>query len=77
VTSVELPCALINQVLLLCWVVLLVHILGGLMKQAFNLDFLYAIHVIQEYYACLLGTWRTTQENRTTTRHMALPWLNN
>jgi hypothetical protein len=43
----------------------------------FNLDLFYAIHVIQEHHACLIGTWRTTQENRTTTRHMALPWLNN
>jgi hypothetical protein len=46
---------------------------GWFNKQTFNLDLLYVIHVIQEYYACLIGTWRTTQENRTTTRHMALP----
>jgi hypothetical protein len=39
---------------------LLAHILGGLMEQTFNLDLLYAIHVIQEHYACLSGTWRTT-----------------
>jgi hypothetical protein len=51
--------------------------LGGLMKQTFNLDLLYDMHVIQEYFACLIETWRTTQENRTTTMHMALPWLNN
>jgi hypothetical protein len=25
----------------------------------------------------LIGTWRTTQENSVTTRHMALPWLIN
>jgi hypothetical protein len=25
----------------------------------------------------LIGTWRTTQENSTTTRHMALSWLIN
>jgi hypothetical protein len=37
-----------------------VLILGGLMKQTFNLDLLYAINVIQEYFACLIGTWRTT-----------------
>jgi hypothetical protein len=43
----------------------------------FNLDLLYVIHVIQKHYVCLTGTWRTTLENRTTTRHMALPWLNN
>jgi hypothetical protein len=29
---------------------------------------------LQDYYA-LIGTWRTTQENSTTTRHMALSWL--
>jgi hypothetical protein len=40
-----------------------VLILGGLMEQTFNLDLSYAIHVIQEYYACLIETWRTTQEN--------------
>jgi hypothetical protein len=62
---------------ILCWVVLLAHILGGLMEQTFNLDLHYAIHVIQEHYACLIGTWRTIQENRTTMWHMALPWLNN
>jgi hypothetical protein len=44
-------------VLYLCWVALLEHILGGLMEQIFNLDLLYAIHVIQEHYACLIGTW--------------------
>jgi hypothetical protein len=38
----------------------------------FNFDLFYVIHVIQEHYVCLIGTWRTTQENRTTTRHMAL-----
>jgi hypothetical protein len=54
-----------------------VHILGGLMEQNFNIDLFYAIHVIQEHYACLIGTWRTTQENHTTTRHMTLPWLDN
>jgi hypothetical protein len=55
-------------VLFLRWVVLLALILGGLMKQTFNLDLFYAIRVIQEHYACLIGTWRTTQKNRTTTR---------
>jgi hypothetical protein len=31
--------------------------------------------LIQDHYA-LIGTWRTTQENRTTTRHMAqLGWV--
>jgi hypothetical protein len=30
------------------------HVLGGLMEQTFNLDLLYAIHAIQEYYACLI-----------------------
>jgi hypothetical protein len=54
-----------------------VLILGGIMKQTFNIDLLYVIHAIKEYFACLIGTWRTTQENRTITRHMALPWLNN
>jgi hypothetical protein len=44
-------------VLSLCWVVLLEHILGGLMEQTFNLDLLYAIHVIQDHYGCLIGTW--------------------
>jgi hypothetical protein len=34
-----------------------VHNLGGLMKQTLNLDLLYVIHVIQEYRACLIGTW--------------------
>jgi hypothetical protein len=33
---------------------------GWFNKQTFNLDLLYVIHVIQEYYACLTGTWRTT-----------------
>jgi hypothetical protein len=37
---------------ILCWVVLLAHILGGLMEQTFNLDLLYVIHVIQEHYCC-------------------------
>jgi hypothetical protein len=50
---------------ILCWVVLLAHILGGLMlahilgglmEQTFNLDLIYVIHVIQEHYACLIGT---------------------
>jgi hypothetical protein len=40
----------------LCWVVLLAHILGGLMEQTFNHDLFYAIHIIQEHYACLIGT---------------------
>jgi hypothetical protein len=31
---------------------------------------------LQDYYA-LIGTWRTTRENSTTTRHMALSWLIN
>jgi hypothetical protein len=57
----------------LCWVALLEHTLGGLMEQTFNLDLFYAIYVIKEHYACLIRTCRTTQENRTTTRHMALP----
>jgi hypothetical protein len=35
---------------------LLAHILGGLMEQTFNLDLIYVIHVIQEHYACLIGT---------------------
>jgi hypothetical protein len=34
------------------------------MKQLFNLDLLYVIPL-------LIGTWRTTEENSTTTRHMA------
>jgi hypothetical protein len=50
---------------------------GSLMEQTFNLDLLYVIHVIQDHYAYLIRTWRTTQESCTTTRHMALPWLNN
>jgi hypothetical protein len=45
-------------VLSLCWVALLERILGGLMEQTFNLDLLYAIQVIQEHYACLIGIWR-------------------
>jgi hypothetical protein len=28
---------------------------------------------LQDYYA-LIGTWRTTQKNSATTRHMALSW---
>jgi hypothetical protein len=47
------------------------------MKKLLILDLLYVIYVIQEHYVCLIGTWRTTQEIRATTRHMALPWLNN
>jgi hypothetical protein len=31
---------------------------------------------LQDYYA-LIGTWRTTRENSTTTRHMVLSWLIN
>jgi hypothetical protein len=42
---------------ILCWVDLLAHILGGLIEQTLQLDLLYAIHVIQEHYACLIGTW--------------------
>jgi hypothetical protein len=33
---------------------------GWFNKQTFSLDLLYVIHVIQEYYACLTETWRTT-----------------
>jgi hypothetical protein len=51
--------------------------LGWFNETIINLDLLFAIHVIKEHYACLIGTWRTTQENHKTTRHMALPWLNN
>jgi hypothetical protein len=29
----------------------------------FNHDLLYAIHVIQEHYACLIGTWSHHPEN--------------
>jgi hypothetical protein len=48
------------------------------MEQSLILNyFMLFIHVIQEHYACLTRTWRNTQENRTTTRHMALHWLNN
>jgi hypothetical protein len=47
---------LIKQVLSLCWVALLAHVLGGLMEQIFNLDLLYVTHGIQEHYACLIGT---------------------
>jgi hypothetical protein len=68
---------LTNRVLSLCLEVLLAYIFDGLTEQTFNLDLLYVIHVIQEHYACLSEQGVTTPENRTTTRHMALPWLNN
>jgi hypothetical protein len=63
---------------ILCWVTLLEHTLGGLMEHSLILIyFMLFIHVMQEHDACLIGTWRTTQENRTTIRHMTLSWLNN
>jgi hypothetical protein len=51
--------------------------IGWFNGTSFNLDLFYAIYVIQEHYACLIGTWRSTQESRTTTRHKAPPWRNN
>jgi hypothetical protein len=44
-------------VLSLCRVALLPHDLGGLIEQTFNIDLLYVIHVMQEHFACLIGTW--------------------
>jgi hypothetical protein len=50
---------------------------GGLMN-IYQSGFIFAIiHVMQEHFMPVIGTWRTTQENSTTTRHMALSWLNN
>jgi hypothetical protein len=35
--------------------------------------FIYAmIHVMQDHLMLIIGTWRTTEKNSTTTRHMAL-----
>jgi hypothetical protein len=41
------------------------------------LSFILYLCLLNYKTICLIGTWRTTQEIRTTTRHMALPWLNN
>jgi hypothetical protein len=52
-------------------------VLGGL-TNSYQYGFIYVvIHVMQEHFMPVIGTWRTTQENSTTTRHMALSKLNN
>jgi hypothetical protein len=52
-------------------------VMGGLMNTC-QYGFIYAIiHVMQEHFMPVIKTWRTTQENSTTTRQMALSWLNN
>jgi hypothetical protein len=33
------------------------------MEQTFTLDLFYVIHVIQELYACLIGTWSNHSGN--------------
>jgi hypothetical protein len=66
----------------LCWVAMLscsTWVMEVLMnindEHDLPLCYIFACLITRSYE--LIGTWRTTQKNSTTTRHMALSWLNN